>query len=659
MTTTPHPNAAPRPTISTEPKPPGPRRRQRRPRSRPRPAAAGRDVIPHYTVSAERHDDALDEDFLAVTRRLPRLARTALQLAWTADRQAVVTMAVLQAAACAVTAVGLYATRGALSQLFAPGATTSRLHQALPSLLLITGAAVTRSLVNAGTIATTARIGPAVDGIAELRYLEAATRVPLAAYDDPAWCDHSEAANRASKDAHLMIEALTSLTAAVLGILASAGILAGLSPVLLPLLLLAVIPRGAAAIRGARAAHLAERHTLADRRLRHNLIYTTAGRATALDVRVNTMRPWLLSQFTTVTSRLEAHAAAVGRTTARCQLAGDALAGAAALLVYTALLWLVVTGRIPVADAGTAVIAVQTSRVLLTGLVTGINSTYKTGLYLGDWATFLADADARTLRPGAPTALPSRPDVIRADNLTFQYPGADRPALTDINVTVRRGEVLAIVGANGSGKSTLAKLLAGLYTPTRGAVTWDDVPLATADPEEIWSHLAMLPQEIARWQVSARENITLGQSGDDQAVMNAAKQSGAADFIDRLPQGLDTNLAPSQWGGRDLSGGQWQRLAGARAFYRDHAPLLICDEPTSALDPRAEEAVYERIRALAAGRTVILITHRLGSTRAADRIIVLDRGHLLEEGTHESLLDQDGEYAAMWRTQARTYTDQP
>lgn len=370
------------------------------------------------------------------------------------------------------------------------------------------------------------------------------------------------------------------------------------------------------------------------------------------------MRPWLLGQFTAVTRRLEDHAARVGRTTARYQLLGDALAGAATLLVYGALLWLVAAGRIPLEAAGTAVIAVQSSRLLLHGLVTGINTTYKTGLYLGDWASFLADADHRTNLPSAPVPVPADPSVIRATSVTFRYPGSELLALDNVSVTVRRGEVLAIVGANGSGKSTLAKLLAGLYTPTHGAVTWDEVDLATADPEQVWSCLAMLPQDIARWQVTARENITLGQGdNDDQAVLAAAQASGADDVIARLPEGLDTNLAPSHWGGRDLSGGQWQRLAGARAFYRDHAPLLICDEPTSALDPRTEEAVYDRIRALSAGRTVVLITHRLGSTRAADRIIVLDGGRLLEEGTHESLLHRGGEYAAMWRTQARTYSD--
>ncbi|MFF2522273.1 ABC transporter ATP-binding protein [Streptomyces liangshanensis] len=633
------------------------RRRARLPWPRRRPHERG-PVIPQYNLSAERHDDALADDFLTVARRLPTLARTALRLAHTADRTALYRLAALQIAAGALMAVGLYATRGALAPLFAPGPAVDRLHQALPSLMVITAAAMARSLTSAATVATTARIGPRIDSIAEIKFLSAATRVPLAAYDDPAWCDHSEAANRASKDAHLMIEALTAVAAALLGILASAGILAGLDPLLLPLLLLAVVPRGAAAVRAARAAHLAERHTLADRRLRHTLIFNTSGRGTALDVRANTMRPWLLAQFTAVTRRLEHHAARVGRSTARYQLLGDTLAGTATLLVYAALLWLVSAGRIPLAAAGTAVIAVQTTRVLLNSLVSGMNTTYKTGLYLGDWATFLTDADRRTRLPDKPVPLPADPSVIRANGVSFRYPGSKRPALENVSVTVRRGEVLAIVGANGSGKSTLAKLLAGLYTPTTGSVTWDKTNLADADPEQVWSRLAMLPQDIARWQVTARENITLGQGdGDDQAVLAAAKASGADDVLAGLPDGLDTNLAPSHWGGRDLSGGQWQRLAGARAFYRTGAPLLICDEPTSALDPRAEEAVYDRIRALSADRTVVLITHRLGSTRAADRIIVLDGGRLLEEGTHDSLLEQNGEYATMWRTQARTYSN--
>ncbi|MFD9374631.1 ABC transporter ATP-binding protein [Streptomyces sp. NPDC059999] len=627
-------------------------------RLRKRPATPAA-AMPQFTTSAERHDDALSDSALTMARRLPHLAAIAVRLAWAVDRQAVRWMAALQVALGVLTAAGLYATRGAFTQLFGSGAPYDRLAHALPFLGVVTGAAVARSLISAKTCTITARIGPKVDGVAELRYLDAATRVPLAAYDDPAWSDHSEAANRASKEAHLMIDALAAVAAALLGILAAAGILLALHPLLVPLLILAVVPRGIAAISSARAAHRAERHTLTDRRLRHNLMYNASGRPSALDVRANTMRPWLLGEFTAVTRRLEDHAAAVGRSTARRQLLGDTLAGVASLLVYGVLLWLVTSDHIPLAAAGTAVIAVMTSRNLLGGLVTGLHTTYKIGLYLDDWVTFLQDSRARTFQPDAETAthVPAQPKVIRASNVTFSYPGSTRPVLENVTVTLRRGEVLAIVGSNGAGKSTLAKLLAGLYNPTSGTITWDDTNLSDVNPEEIWSRLAMLPQDICRWQADARSNITLSQPGDDTQVWAAAKASGADSVIKQLPDGLDTNLAPSYWGGRDLSGGQWQRLAAARAFYRADAPLLICDEPTSALDPHAEEAMYERIRLLSEGRSVILITHRLGSTRSADRILVLDEGRVAEEGTHEALIAQGAQYAAMWRAQAQNYSN--
>lgn len=628
-------------------KPRAPWRRRTRP--------ADQTALPQYAVSAERHDNALNDSFAVMARRLPALAGTALRLAWQADRPAMLLTGLLQIGTGIVTAIGLYATKGALTPLFSPGPAGDRMSTALPAIIVIMVSAAVRSLIAAAMLATTARIGPRVDAIAELRYLHAATSVPLASYDDPSWCDHSEAANRGSKDAHLMVEALTSVSTALIGLIASAGILAALHPILLPLLLLAVIPRGAAAVQAARSAHGAERHTLADRRLRHTLMYNTSGRPTALDVRAATMRPWLLSQFETVTERLTAHAARVGRETGRYQLMGDALAGAAAVLVYATLAALVMSGRVPLAAAGTAVVAVQASRVMLNGLVSGMNGAYKTGLYLGDWSSFVEDGERRARTKDFSVSVPAEPEMIQAKDVVFHYPGHTTPALNGVSVTVRRGETLAIVGANGSGKSTLAKLLAGLYEPTQGVVEWGGVDLAEVHPETVWQKLAMLPQDIARWPVSCRENITLGQSGDDQAVMKAARLASADEVIDQLADGLDTNLAPSQWGGRDLSGGQWQRLAAARAFFREDAPVLICDEPTSALAPRAEEAMYERIRALGAGRTVILITHRLGSTRGADRIVVLDCGRIIEEGTHESLITLDGEYAAMWRTQAQTY----
>ncbi|MFH8642056.1 ABC transporter ATP-binding protein [Streptomyces goshikiensis] len=625
-------------------------RRRRRPAPEP---------LPAWTLGSERHEDRTD-GLLTMARTLPRLMRITLALAWRADRTALLRLVGLQLTAGALTAAALHLTRTALAALFAAGAPLDRLDRAELALLALAAVTAARSLASAATVATTARLGPRVDGRAELAYLDAATRVPLAAYDDTAWCDYGDAANRAAKDAHTLVESLVALTGAALGITAAAGILAALDPLLLPLLLLAVLPRAWAAARAAQAAHRADRHAVGDRRTRHILMYLAAGRSTALDVRAGTMRPWLLDQYQAVSRRLEQHTARIGADTARRQLAGDTLAGAATLAVYGALLWLTVHGRIPTADAATALIAVQTSRALLTGMATGLTTTYRMGLYLEDWSDFLADAKARTTLPAAPAPVPANPAVIRADRVSFTYAGASAPVLTDISLTVRRGEILAIVGHNGAGKSTLAKLLAGLYAPTSGAVTWDDTDLTTVDPDELYSRLAMLPQDIARWQATVRENITLGQ-GDpsDTAVLAAARAGGAIEVIDSLPDGLDTPIRPAQSGGRDLSGGQWQRIAAARAYARTNAPLLICDEPTSALDPRAEQAAYDRIRELAADRTVVLISHRLGSTQHANRIIVLGGGRILEQGTHTSLLAADGEYAAMWTTQARAYAPAP
>ncbi|MFE5863197.1 ATP-binding cassette domain-containing protein [Streptomyces virginiae] len=625
-------------------------RRRRRPAPEP---------LPAWALGSERHEDRAD-GLLTMARTLPRLIRITLALAWRADRTALLRLTGLQLAAGALTAVALHLTRTALAALFADGAPLERLDRAHLALLALATVAVARSLTSAATIATTARLGPRVDGHAEIAYLEAATRVPLAAYDSTAWCDHGEAAKRAAQDAHTIVESLVALTGSALGITAAAGILASLDPLLLPLLLLAVLPRAWAAARAAQEAHRADRHAVGDRRTRHILMYLAAGRSTALDVRAGTMRPWLLDQYQAVSCRLETHTARIGVDTARRQLAGDTLAGAATLLVYGALLWLAVHGRIPLADAATALIAVQTSRALLTGMATGLTTTYRMGLYLEDWASFLADAKARTRLPAAPEAVPANPAVIRADRVSFTYEGASAPVLTDISLTVRRGEILAIVGHNGAGKSTLAKLLAGLYAPTSGAVTWDTTDLITVDPDELYSRLAMLPQDIARWQATVRENVTLGQGDQsDAAVLAAARAGGATEVIASLPDGLDTLIRPAQSGGRDLSGGQWQRIAAARAYARTKAPLLICDEPTSALDPRAEQAAYDRIRELAADRTVILITHRLGSTQHADRIVVLDHGRILEEGDHDSLLAAGGEYSEMWTSQARAYTPTP
>jgi ATP-binding cassette subfamily B protein len=226
-----------------------------------------------------------------------------------------------------------------------------------------------------------------------------------------------------------------------------------------------------------------------------------------------------------------------------------------------------------------------------------------------------------------------------------------------VDLHLRRGEVVALVGENGSGKSTLAKLIAGLYTPDHGSVRWDGIDSRQLRRSEIYARTAVVFQDFARLALSAEENIAMigaADSIDQRRVRAAARATGADTVIDGLPFGYETPLSTLFSGGQDLSGGQWQRIALARAYYRD-APLVILDEPTAALDPRAEHELFASLRQLLAGRTALFISHRFSTVRTADRIYVMDGGRIIESGNHDDLMAADGHYAELFRLQASAY----
>jgi ATP-binding cassette subfamily B protein len=308
------------------------------------------------------------------------------------------------------------------------------------------------------------------------------------------------------------------------------------------------------------------------------------------------------------------------------------------------------------AVGGAAAYAISIGIGKLTELAHSTHRVFEQGLYFSDFQGFCDLSQART-EPAAGAAGPPPFREIRLDGVTFSYPDAERPAVRDVSMTLRRGEIIALVGENGSGKSTLASLLAGLYQPQHGSISWDGVDLRRYDPETIRDQVAVVMQEPTRWPLSARANITIGRydhSVESDRVLGAARAGDAHDFVMELARQYDTLLSRHFTDGADLSGGQWQRLAVSRAFYRD-APLLICDEPTANLDARAEHDVYQRLRELAAGRTVVLITHRMASVREADRIFVLDHGAVVEEGDHAALMAASGIYAQLFTLQASAY----
>jgi ATP-binding cassette subfamily B protein len=260
---------------------------------------------------------------------------------------------------------------------------------------------------------------------------------------------------------------------------------------------------------------------------------------------------------------------------------------------------------------------------------------------MDDWSGFLDKAGGFRMRRG--THRPGPPKKIEIKSVTHRYAGKNQDALSDVTLTLRQGEVTALVGFNGSGKSTLSKLISGLYLPTDGQVLWDGVPTGDAEPQALWQQVALVPQTYARWPLTVRENITLGQptTRGDAAVREACEAAGADEVVDKLGAGVDTLLAREWLNGEELSGGQWQRIALGRAFFRQ-AGLLVLDEPTANLDPLAEYRIFQRLRGLARDRVVLLVTHRITSVAVADRIVVLDEGRVVQEGTYEELAEQPG-----------------
>jgi ATP-binding cassette subfamily B protein len=226
-----------------------------------------------------------------------------------------------------------------------------------------------------------------------------------------------------------------------------------------------------------------------------------------------------------------------------------------------------------------------------------------------------------------------------------------------VSIELRAGQVVALVGENGSGKTTLAKLLGGLYAPTSGTVRWDAVDASTVDPDALRRLVTVVFQDFARYNFTAADNIGLGdvdRLGDRPGIEAAADRAGADRMVRRLPDGYDSVLGREFDTGQDLSTGQWQRIAIARAFFRD-APVVVLDEPTASLDARAEHELFDRIRRLLRGRTVLLVSHRFSTVRSADRIYVLHRGRVTEEGSHDELMAADGTYAELFRLQAAAF----
>ncbi|MET7331039.1 ABC transporter ATP-binding protein [Nonomuraea sp. NPDC005650] len=604
----------------------------------------------------ESHDEHLLTATLGtIARRLPSLVAAALRMAWQASPRDTAVALAGNLVAGVFTVFGLVATSDVLASLLAAGPTLDRVWAALPALLLVAAATGLRGALLAGAGWAQARLKPLVERLAETRLFELTTRVELAAFDDH---DFHNAMRRARDsgvpDTATVVETTIAVVTGAVGVLASAVALGLLHPILMPLLLVAAVPAGWAAVRMARLGYQAFYRLSTARRRKFMLSDLMAERQPAAEVRAFTLRGFLLGQYAKVADLEQDVQLDVARRRAATKAGGDLLTGVATAGVYVVLGVLLAAGVIPLSVAGAAVLAIRTGQVSLTALIQTMNRLYEAGLYFGDYLAFCELARERVPPPPSAPAEPAPFRLLTAENVTFTYPGADRPALSGVSVTVGHGEVIALVGENGSGKTTLAKLLAGLYQPQEGTIRWDGVDLGAFDGDALRRRVSVIAQDHTRWPLTVRENIVMGRPLEEDRLAAASAAAGADEVVARLPDGYDALLDRRFRGGHDLSGGQWQRIAVARGFYRD-AALVIFDEPTSALDARAEHALFERIRGHADGRAVVLITHRLASVRYADRIYVLDGGAIAEQGTHAELMERDGLYSGLYELQASAY----
>lgn len=592
-------------------------------------------------------------------RRVMLSVQPVLGLLRAAAPRASIAVIAAQLASGFATAASLLLIAAALEDLLGEGLIADRLGQAWPLLLAIALVHLLRLALDAGAQVARAILVPRVHRHAEERLYRASLGVELACFDDPGFYDRLHRA-RDRGVMHLEGAAASVVDAlrALFAVLGAGAALLWLHPLLLPILLLALLPEGVAALRAARLQYAGMATTVTLTRQAQMMAELATAREAAAEVRVNRAQGYVEAEFSRAAEALELHLRQLGLRETRALTLGRLAAALGLGLALFALGLLLVQGQIALAAAGTAVIAIRTAAGALTELMQLLNELFQKALYISDYVDFVDECTQR--RP--PTALaqaPQQPGRIELQDVSFAYPGQpQRRVLREIELSIAPGQSIALVGENGSGKTTLAKLLAGLYRPSEGRILWDGIDTAGLHPDSLADRVAMVLQEPIRWPRSARDNVRLGRierdDPEDRHLLEAARRARALEVVEQLPQGWSTLLSRQFRGGLDLSGGQWQRLAVARGLYRD-APLVIWDEPTAPLDARAEAAVYESLRALARGRTVVLITHRLASVRNVDQILFLEAGRIVERGSHAELMRINGRYAELYALQTRLH----
>ena len=493
----------------------------------------------------------------------------------------------------------------------------------------------------------------------QLMVMEKAASLDLAFYEDPASYDLLRRAQTDSINRPvIMISTAFGLVQTLLTFMTMIALLVVVSPLLAVIALVSPIPAFIADTRyGWRGYNIARWGSRLLRRMTYLVTLLTTD-SYAKEVKLFGLGQYFIDRYRLIA---KAYYGTQRAQVARRYMTGFALGNLSTIVTSLTYLYVAlqaIVGRLTLGDLTLYTTAASQVQSSIQGILGGFSGMYEHNLYLNNLFELM---ETKTSMPVAAAPLkvpePMRGE-IRFEHVTFAYPGAESSALTDLSFTVKPGETLAIVGRNGAGKTTLFKLICRLYDPSEGRILVDGVDLRDVDPLELRAQIGAMFQDYVTYQATAAENIGLGNVpdiSDRERIEVAGKQAGADELISGLPEGYDTALGKWFDHGVNLSGGEWQKVALARAFMRD-AKILLLDEPTSALDAQAEYDLFERLRSLTRGRTAVYISHRFSTVRRADRIVFLEHGRLVEEGTHAELMRLNGRYARLFRMQASAYT---
>jgi ATP-binding cassette subfamily B protein len=487
--------------------------------------------------------------------------------------------------------------------------------------------------------------------------LRKALELELPDFEDSETYDRMTRARReASRRPLGLVRHSLTLIQNVLSLIGYGAILLAFSPLAVLGLTVAAFPSFIAETRFASHAHALFSWRSADVRMQNYLEVVVAREDHAKEVKLLGIGPRLVDRYDRIfRSIFQKESALVIRRGAW----GLLLGAISTLALYGAYGWIAasaIAGSITLGSMTMYLLVFKQGQAALGTSLQAIGGIHEDSLYMADLYTFL---EQKVTRPtGRALSGPLPDDGLRFEGVSFTYPGATAPSVEGLDLHVRPGTRLAIVGHNGSGKTTLIKLLTGLYTPTAGRVTWEGRDLREWDPTALRDHLGVIFQDFVKYQLTVGENIGVGDRehlDDEAAQRTAADQGMATPFIDEMPRGFRSQLGKWFKEGRELSIGQWQKIALARAFMRKDSRVVIFDEPTSAMDAEAEAQLFDRVRELTRDQIAILISHRFSTVRSADRIIVLHGGRNVEDGDHASLMALDGRYARLFSLQAEGY----